>query len=297
MAKFGKLTVGRQGILAQNGNVVTLRGMSLFWSQWGHDYYTSATINRLVDDWKIDVVRAALGVEPAGYLDHPSREMRKIETVIEAAIRRNIYVIVDWHAHRPVTHRALEAFSYLASRYGAHPNLLWEPWNEPLVGDDWQSVIAPHHCAIIDRIREVGANGLIICGTPNYCTDLQAAANAPLNRQNIAYSLHFYAGTHGTALRRSASAASKDGLPIFVSEYGLGNADGNGKVSEDEMCLWWKWLDLNSISHVNWSLFDKDEACSAIRKRGIFQPRYYWRLSKSGAAVRSNLRRRAQNPT
>jgi endoglucanase len=132
---------------------------------------------------------------------------------------------------------------------------------------------------------------LIIVGTPNWSQYVdQAAANQIQGEKNIAYTLHYYAGSHKQDLRDKATEAINSNLPIFVTEYGLVNADGNGEVNDEESNKWWEFLDANKISHVNWALGDKDEGSAALRpgtQAGEIGD--YSKLTASGALVRSKL--------
>ena len=76
--RHGHLRAIGNRIVDEHGRPVTLRGMSLFWSQWKPQFYRPSTIRWLRDDWKVDVVRAAMAVHHGGYMDHPAREMAKI---------------------------------------------------------------------------------------------------------------------------------------------------------------------------------------------------------------------------
>ena len=86
--RHGQLRLEGTRLVDQHGEPVTLRGMSLFWSQWAPQYYNADAVRWLKDDWAVTVVRAAVAVHHDGYLDNPEREMAKAETVIDAAIHR-----------------------------------------------------------------------------------------------------------------------------------------------------------------------------------------------------------------
>src|SRR5690606_41644798 len=54
-------------------------------------------------------------------------------------------------------------------------------------------------------------DNLIIVGTPTWSQDVDVASNDPITGySNIAYTLHFYAGTHGQFLRDKASTARSE---------------------------------------------------------------------------------------
>ena len=68
--------------------------MSFFWSNtsWGQsNWYTAETVDRMVDEFHVELVRAAMGVEESGGFFSDSRNQERVETVVEAAIDRNIY--------------------------------------------------------------------------------------------------------------------------------------------------------------------------------------------------------------
>ena len=85
VACHGALSVADGRIVGEHGEPVTLRGMSLFWSQWGQHYYSPETVEWLARDWKVDVVRAAIAAE-GNYSarQHFDREFAKASTVIAA---------------------------------------------------------------------------------------------------------------------------------------------------------------------------------------------------------------------
>ena len=100
----GQLKIEGAHLKNERAEIIQLRGMSLFWSQWEPEFYVEKTVSTLKNNWKCNVVRAALAVEYDGYLVYPQREQAKIETIIEAAIKHGIYVIVDWHDHHAEDH-------------------------------------------------------------------------------------------------------------------------------------------------------------------------------------------------
>ena len=93
-ACHGALSVKDGQIVGQHGEPVTLRGMSLFWSQWGQHYYSAETVAWLAHDWQVDVVRAAIAAEGNGSArQHFDREFAKASTVIDAAVANGLVVV------------------------------------------------------------------------------------------------------------------------------------------------------------------------------------------------------------
>ncbi len=295
--RHGDLRVQGNRIVDRSGRPVVLRGMSLFWSQLDGQgkYFNERAIRWLRDDWNVNVVRAAIGVHRDGYIDHPEREARKAEVVIDAAIKLGLYVIVDWHAHQPASAEAAAFFERIARKYGRTPNLIYETYNEPLREHDWKTVIKPFHEAVIPRIRAIDPDNLIVAGTQTWSQDVDKAAADPLRDRNLAYTLHFYAGTHRQELRDKAQRALDLGAALFVTEWGTSEANGNDKLDAAETRLWWDFLEKNQLSYLNWSVADKDETSAALVPGAA--PTGGWAdraISPSGRLVREQLR--LQNP-
>ena len=291
--RYGQLQVQGNKIVDKNGNPVSLRGMSLFWSQWeGARFYNPDCIEWLRDDWECTVVRAAMGVEQGGYLQNPISEKNKVLAVIDACIDLGIYVIVDWHDHNAQNHQqeAKEFFAEIAELYGNYPNLIYEIFNEPLQVS-WANVIKPYAEAVIDTIRSIDPDNLIIVGTPTWSQDVDIASTDPLEHDNIAYALHFYAATHKQWLRNKAITAMNNGIALFVSEWGTCFSNGTDSIDHAEVENWSNFMDQNKLSWCNWSIVDKNETSAAL-KSGV-SSNGGWSdsdLSESGSLVREKIK-------
>lgn len=263
--RHGQLSVENGKIVDAHGDPVQLKGMSLFWSQWQPQYYNYETVKNLVEGWDIQLIRAAMAIEHDGYLQNPEREKNKVKQVIEAAIDLGIYVIVDWHDHHAEDHltEAKQFFSEIALEYGNHPNLIYEPYNEPL-DVSWSEVLKPFHQEVIASIRQHDPDNIIVLGTPTWSQRVDLAAEDPVEGENLAYTLHFYAGTHRQELRNIAETAMNSGLALFVTEFGTTDANGDGPVYEEETGEWMDFMAHHNLSWANWSVADKDESSAAI---------------------------------
>ncbi|XP_018565006.1 uncharacterized protein LOC108906273 [Anoplophora glabripennis] len=266
VSKHGKLSVKGTQLVNQNGEALQLKGMSLFWSVWMPKYWTKPTIDSVHNYCHSNIVRAAMAVEYDGYLTDPTTQMQMVETVIEAAIQNDIYVIADWHDWHAEQHleQAKGFFEQISKKYGGYPNLIYETYNEPL-DIAWSSVVKPYHEEIIKVIRANDPDNIILLGSPHYDQELDQVLADPIQGQtNIMYTLHFYPVDTKQWLRDRIQNVMNNGLPIFVSEYGTCAGTGNGTVEAAETQLWWDWLDQNQMSYVNWALSDKDESASAL---------------------------------
>ena len=105
-------------------------------------------------------------------------------------------VIIDWHDHNAEDHEAeaAEFFREMAMEYGEFPNVIFEIYNEP-IKQSWSQTIKPYHERIVSVIREYSSN-LIVLGTKTWSQDVDEAAQNPVQGENLAYTIHFYANTH-----------------------------------------------------------------------------------------------------
>ena len=297
VSEHGQLKVQGVRMVDKNNQPVVLRGISFGWSNWYGKFYTAETVGWLVSDWKCSVVRAAIGVEPAGaYLSNPQLHTSLAETVIEAAIKNDIYVIIDWHSHGIRTQEAVEFFKGMAAKYGKYPNIIYELFNEP-VRQSWDDVKA-YSETVIQAIREIDKNNVILVGCPHWDQDVHIAADSPIvGYTNLMYTLHFYAATHKESLRERGDYALGKGLPLFVSECAGMEASGDGPINKDSWNTWLTWMETNKLSWACWSVSSKNETCSMIKDDTV-DPKVPWSnddLKEWGKIVRETLREK-NNP-
>src|SRR6478735_1972830 len=63
VTQHGRLQVAGNRIVGQDGQPVSLAGISFGWSQWeAARFYNAGTVNWLKQDWHAQIVRAALGL-------------------------------------------------------------------------------------------------------------------------------------------------------------------------------------------------------------------------------------------
>jgi len=291
VAEHGRLHVQGNKVVDAHGRPVTLRGMSLFWSQWQPAFYNARAIRWIASDWHATAVRAAVAAANGGYTAEPAVETRRAEQAIDAAIKAGIYVVVDWHAHDPMPDEAIRFFTTIARRYRGVPNLIYETWNEPLPKYGWSAVIKPYHLRVIAAIRSQDPGAFVVAGTRSWNQDVDEAAADPIALPDVAYALHFYAATHKADIRAKAEAALARGAALFVTEYGTTAANGDAPIDAAETQTWWNWCDAHGISYLAWSLSDKAEASAALRPgASAFGGWPADQLTRSGTMVRDHLR-------
>jgi hypothetical protein len=270
VSNYGALgTSGNKIVSLSSGKQVMLRGMSLFWSDaTGIPYYKSEVITWAVQNLGINVFRFAMGIQyyssdggtgnaldaSYSYIGNPDGDISLLDDMVKAAIANDVYIIVDWHSHRAEYEQAYAVafFTKVAERYKNVPNVIWEVYNEP-VNTGWNTVQS-YANAVISGIRQYSQN-LAIVGSPSWSQNPDAANSSPVSGTNVAYSFHFYAGTHSVSSYGShVTSAMGAGHPVFITEWGTTDANGSGSVNTSESSSWTSFMESNHISNCNWSL-------------------------------------------
>lgn len=270
--KYGKLTVSGTALVGENGKKIQIKGVSTHGINWYPQYVNKKTFKHLRDSWKVNAVRLAMYTEEYnGYCSGGDKKELK-KTVckgVDALTELGMYAIIDWHIlsdGNPNTHvkDAKKFFSSMAKKYKDQNNVIYEICNEPNGGTTW-SQIRKYAKKIIPVIRKQNQDAIIIVGTPSWDQEADKAVENPLSYDNILYALHFYSATHKTDLRKVAKEALKSGLPLFVSEFGICDASGNGSVDKKEAEKWLKLLKKYHAGYVIWNLSNKDESSALIK--------------------------------
>lgn len=274
-ANLPSLKVSGTRLMNSKGKTVQLKGVSTHGIAWYPDYISQSSFSYMKKNWNINTVRLALYTsEYNGYCtggaSNRKTQLARLDKGISYATRAGLYVIVDWHIlsdGNPKTYEkeAIAFFKRMASKYKNNTNIIYEICNEPNGGTSWKT-IKSYAVNVIKTIRKYDKDAVILVGTPNWSQDVDEAAKSPIKGyKNVMYTLHFYAGTHGASLRQKAQAALKKKLPLFVSEFGICDASGNGRLNKTEGERWMSFLNKNKISYVGWNLSNKNESSALIK--------------------------------
>jgi endoglucanase len=284
VSRYGRLYAAGGKIVGENSNnaAVQLKGPSMQWSVsgWGSDrFFIKETVDAMVDGWNAQIIRAPLGVDvvkrdkniTGGYISKPEENWGRVKTVVDAAIARDIYAIVDWHshnAHEPdVAALAADFFTNpnRAGVYGNNPAVIFEIYNEPEDDANWAEVKA-YSNKVIRAIRDAGFKNMILVGSPYWDLQTDIAANDPPGdpENNIAFVFHFYAAEHSIdkpfwldkskTFRSIVQGALDAGKPVFVSEWGTNDATDATAPDFVETDKWHAFLNANKISSCAWGL-------------------------------------------
>ncbi|MDE6728615.1 MAG: glycoside hydrolase family 5 protein [Oscillospiraceae bacterium] len=271
VAQHGALSVKGAYLVDASGNKVQLRGMSTHGIGWFPEYVNYDTFKFLRDDWNTNCIRLAMYTyENGGYCSDGDKQWLKslVNNGVDYATQLGMYVIIDWHVlgeQNPLRFKdeAKKFFDEMSKKYANYSNVLYEICNEPN-NTGWGDIKA-YANEIIPVIRANDPNSVIIVGTPTWSQEIDQAAASPLQFDNLMYTLHFYADTHTDWLRSRMETCINGGLPVFISEFGMCDASGNGNVNEWQSEQWKSLIDKYNVSYMCWNLANKNESSSILR--------------------------------
>lgn len=289
----GQLSVVGTQLVDQYKEPISLRGMSFGWHSMWPRFYNEKAVRWLKKDFKCNIVRAAMGVElgEMSYMKEPQFSKQRIEAVVNGAIKADIYVIIDWHSHNINLNQAKEFFAEMSKKYAKYPNIIYEVFNEPDY-ETWPEVKA-YAEEVIKVIRENDPNNIILIGSPHWDQDVNLPAADPIKGYtNLMYTMHFYAATHHKELRDRTDKAIESGLPIFISESAGMEATGDGPLDYKSWQEYIDWMEARKLSWITWSVSDKDETCSILKKSAKSEGKWKTEdLKESGIKVREYIRK------
>ena len=268
----GALSVKGTQLVDEKGQAVQLRGISTHGIAWFPDFVNQDAVTQLSEDWGANLFRIAMYTdENGGYCTDGEKEKLKalVTDGVEYAKQADMYVIVDWHIlhdSNPLTHKAeaLQFFKEMTEKLKGEKHVLYEICNEPNSGCSWED-IKTYANEVIPVIRENAPEAVILVGTPTWSQKIEKPQNDPITGyDNIMYTLHFYAATHKEDLRSKMVNAVEAGTPVFVSEYGLCDASGNGGNDLGQAQSWIDTMDQHGICYAVWSFCNKEETSALI---------------------------------
>ena len=264
----GKLHVVGTELHDEHGNRVVLKGASTHGLAWFPKYVNNSLFKQLSSEWNTNLIRLAMYSDDYVHGDR-KKNLEILRKGVEYAIANDMYVIVDWHIledNNPNDNlaEAIGFFNQMAKEYANVPNVIFEICNEPNGDCTWED-IKEYASLVIPVIRKHKPDALILIGTPNYSREIQFPAADPLAFANVMYTYHFYVSSHKDDFRAKLRDVVRQGTTIFISESGLSEESGDGKIDFESAKIWYALLDSLHLSYAMWSLSNKEEESAMIK--------------------------------
>jgi len=264
----GKLHVDGTVLRDANGNLAVLKGASTHGLTWYPQYVNNKLFHQLSTEWNTNLIRLAMYSDDYVNGDR-EKNLEILRKGVEYAIANDMYVMVDWHIltdNNPNENlaEAIAFFNMMAKEYADVPNVIFEICNEPNGDCTWED-IKEYASIIIPVIRRHKPDALILIGTPNFDREIQEPMKDPVEFENVMYSFHFYATSHKDDYRAKLREVVGSGTPIFITESGLCEASGDGKIDFESVKIWYALLDSLHLSYTIWSMSNKQEESAMIR--------------------------------
>ncbi|RWZ46208.1 glycoside hydrolase family 5 protein [Labedella phragmitis] len=231
------LQVDGNWIRDANGRGVTLQGVSVLAPEQNDvcDYCDSKPTAELIDlaadasaGWFSDVVRLPV-TEISSTTDLAAYDAQYIAPYVDQAVDLGIYLIIDLHLVRDygdgpgaVPQSMVKRFwDYIAPIYGSTTNVIFEVFNEPINPanwNTWKDYIQP----VVDSIRTVAPDTLLLMGSPQWSTMLNGALANPVDDDNLAYVYHLYPnqGSPTPTLLDGKFGNAANTVPVVLTEFG-----------------------------------------------------------------------------
>ncbi len=262
-----RLGVSGPCIVDAEGQAVVLRGFSIADPETLEVKRGAGTalkvLRRAVQEFGASVVRIPIHKgdgQGIGLSEGPSRYVEDfVDPLVDEAARLGIYVIIDLHIvgdYLPERDYAAASWSLLAARYGSHPHVLFEMFNEPVEPDSWDTWRASIAQPTLAIIRHAAPDTLVIVGGPYWSLHMKEAASHPLKDERIAYTAHIYPEMTEKVWREQFEPVLAK-HPVFVTEWGWdkssvfplrGDLDGFGVPFA-------AWMATHNLSWTAW-IFD-----------------------------------------
>lgn len=306
----GRLKLVGTNIVNEKGAAIQLRGMSTHGLQYRGNCYNEQSLNLLMHDWGVDVLRISMYIQEGGYEKEPVYFTKFVDDLVEKCYKEGVYTLIDWHMLDPGdpnynTERAKVFFEHVSKKHADKGNVLYEICNEPNNKQyevTW-SMIKNYADQIVPIIRKNDPKSIIIVGTPENASRPDLVIGNALSYDNIMYTMHFYAAdswqsNHQGRRMGYVSKAIENGIPVFVTEFGTQDGWGDGANDFVMSAKWLKFMEERKISWCNWNYSDSP-LTGAAWKTGTC-PNGPWtddNLKEAGKWIRTQLSTPADNWT
>ena len=258
----GRLKVTDGKITSQDGEVVTLQGGAMM---DGLAYNYSKQSLQYLKSKGANLVRIPMSWGRSGLSQSYEDHWLRFQQIADWAVELELYFIADFHAvaspnQGNLKETSIRFFTDVAKTYSSTGLMMYELLNEAPGKSDYStyvpwSEIKKYSEELIDVVRGIDPQSLIIVGPPNWSQQLEFPLEDPIERENIAYSLHFYSTLH---LFDEGLNELAESLPIIVTEWAAQTPENStGEIDFESLQQYIDWMNKYDVSWAAWSLSDE----------------------------------------
>lgn len=265
VSENGRLQVSGSVIKNSRGKTFTMKGVCINWDWddskmiYGRDAYKT-----MRDKWGVNAVRVNTWPEITA-----DKALPKLRRVINDASSQGLYVLVNfgiWYEdpnRADYKKNATDVFSALSKEYGSKGNVLYEICNESK--GSWAN-IKKYADYMVPIIRKNDKNGIIVVGTPDFCTKPNIPNGSRVKdtvkgKSNIVYAVHQYGNWNWNEIKRAKNA----GVPLLATEFSPldGFTGKDPQYKNAESCL--SYMNGAGIGRFVWALRDSRTGYQIIK--------------------------------
>ncbi len=152
-----------------------------------------------------------------------------LKPAVDYAASQHLYAIIDYHQIDNATTgtSAADAKTFwtdVAPKFADYPNVLFEPFNEPIDYSVSWSALKPVVQQLIDTIRAGAPRNVVIVPSNAWDQHPGDAASDPPSGTNLMYTAHIYASNWTSAFQSQVTLAATK-APVFITEWGYADSD------------------------------------------------------------------------
>lgn len=164
-----------------------------------------------------------------GFLSNPQAYYRHhLLPLLNEAKKRKIRVIVDAHFVDDFIEKENEVklfWEKMGQLTNGRNDIIFQIYNEATTPHDWalykQKIILP----VIEIIRKTHPKNLLLIGSPRWNTMMDQVIKDPINKKNIAYTLHIYPNEWSENMWKERYETLAKKFPFILSEWGYTSSD------------------------------------------------------------------------
>ncbi len=274
--KYGPLSISKNQIYSADTVPVSLKGVVLIDPYFLFEFedFDKLALQVLVDEWNVNIVR--IPVHPDLYQHNLGYLEKYVDPIVAWAKELEIYILLGYHAHGNIRTGASElpvwkdtppwrgnpfnanrelAHKYskeAAERYKDDFHVLYSIFNEP-VFIDW-STWKQEAEALIDVIRNVQPEAIVMVSGVNWGYDLSEALIRPIPCEGVIYETHPYPWSGNNWTVWTAELALR--YPVFLGEWGYDHELGSFATPENYALPLLTHCDHNNMGWTAWIYHD-----------------------------------------